>query len=82
LGNGTARGKLPQTREFKLAFEAAITISREWGDKHVGTEHMLLGLLRYPEFPSSRALAECAVSFDRAKAAIALIRPAETKGEE
>ena len=82
LDDGTAPQKLPQTREFKLAIEAAIAISRESGDTHVGTEHMLLGLLRHPEFASSRALAERAVSFDRAKESIALICPAGTKGEE
>ncbi len=45
-------------------------------------EHMLYGLLRYPEFASSLALAELAVPFVRAKEAVALIQPAGTKGEE
>jgi ATP-dependent Clp protease ATP-binding subunit ClpC len=82
LDDGTAPQKLPQTREFKLAIEAAIAISQKSSEAHVGTEHMLLGLLRYPEFVSSRALAERAVSFDRAKEAVAMVRPAGTKGEE
>jgi ATP-dependent Clp protease ATP-binding subunit ClpA len=82
LDDGTASQKLPQTREFKLAIEAAIAVSREAGDMHVGTEHMLLGLLRYPTFASSRVLAERGVAFDRAKEAIALFWAAQAKGKE
>ncbi len=82
LDDGSAPRLLPQTREFKLAIEAAIAISRDSDNKRVGTEHILLGLLRYPEFASSRVLAQHSVSFDRANEAIAGMGSASPKGEE
>src|SRR4051812_12980120 len=66
LDAGTAPTKLPQTREFKMAIESTIAIAREMGHKHVGTEHMLLGLLRNSDFASSRVLAKHTVSYEHA----------------
>ena len=82
LDDGSAPSLLPQTDEFKRVLESAMAISRDAGDKHVGTEHMLLGVLHHPEFASSRVLAAHAVTLERATEAIALVRPAGTKGEE
>lgn len=45
-------GKLPQTPRCKKAIEAAIDEAQSLGHGYVGTEHLLLGLLRDPdEFP-------------------------------
>ncbi|MBC8108312.1 MAG: hypothetical protein H7Z14_17130 [Anaerolineae bacterium] len=73
LDAGTAPTKLPQTRDFKVAIQEAIEIARELGHKHVGTEHMLLALLRNPDFASARVLARQEVSFERASAMILTI---------
>src|SRR5690242_14346420 len=54
--------RLPQTPKFKAAVQAAIAIAKELGDEWVGTQHLLLGLLRHPEFRSSQVLAERGVS--------------------
>lgn len=42
-------GKLPQTPKAKKMLEYAIEESRQCGHSHVGTEHILLGLLRDEE---------------------------------
>jgi ATP-dependent Clp protease ATP-binding subunit ClpC len=39
-------GKLPQTPRMKKAIEFSIEEARNLGHDHVGTEHLLLGLLR------------------------------------
>lgn len=41
-------GRLPQTPLAKLAIEHTITEARQLGHNYVGTEHLLLGLLREP----------------------------------
>lgn len=48
MRNGPERvtmGKLPQTPTCKQAIECAIESARNLGDNHVGTEHVLIGLL-------------------------------------
>lgn len=82
LDDGSAPRLLPQTGAFKLAIEAAIAVSRASARTRVGTEHMLLGLLRYPDFESSSTLLQYGVSFDRAIEAIAHVCPAPGMGEE
>lgn len=42
-------GKLPSTPRAKKAIEFAIDFAKTWDDKHVGTEHLLIGLARDPE---------------------------------
>jgi ATP-dependent Clp protease ATP-binding subunit ClpA len=39
-------GKLPQTPRAKKVIELAIEAARELGNNHVGTEHLMIGLLR------------------------------------
>jgi ATP-dependent Clp protease ATP-binding subunit ClpC len=56
--------RLPQTPQFKHAVQAAIAIAKELGDEFVGTPHLLLGILRHPEFESAQTLTRRGVSFD------------------
>jgi ATP-dependent Clp protease ATP-binding subunit ClpA len=42
-------GKIPQTKTAKMVFEHAVEFARELKHNYVGTEHLLLGLLRADE---------------------------------
>jgi ATP-dependent Clp protease ATP-binding subunit ClpC len=55
--------QLPQTPEAKKVIEYAIKEMRELGDEHVGTEHLLLGLLRQSEGVAFQVLTKCGVRF-------------------
>ncbi len=82
LDDGTAPQKLPQTQEFKIAIRSTIELARDMGHRHVGTEHMLIALVRDPGSAPSRILAGHAVSFDRVNCTIADIASVNPKGEE
>lgn len=56
-------GKLPQTPRTKRAIENAIAISNEFGHNYVGTEHLLLGLLREEEGVAALVLKTLGVTF-------------------
>jgi ATP-dependent Clp protease ATP-binding subunit ClpC len=82
LDDGKPPRKLPQTRELKLAIQSAIELAREMGHKHVGTEHMLLALVRDSSSAPSRILASHGVAFDRVKQTVADLAAASPQGEE
>lgn len=50
------QGRLPQTPRAKKVIEYAMDESRNLGHSHVGTEHLLLGLLREQEGVASQVL--------------------------
>lgn len=79
--DGSAPQRLPQTPEFRLAIEAAVEIGRELNHRTVTTGHMLLGLLRYREFASTRLLAARGLTYDEAAKTIAAMRGAEIDSE-
>ncbi len=43
------RGRLPLTTPAKRALQASLREAVALGDDHLGTEHLLLGLLRHPD---------------------------------
>ena len=51
-----AVGKLPHTPRAKRVIELAVVESRELKHNYVGTEHLLLGLLREDEGVASQVL--------------------------
>jgi ATP-dependent Clp protease ATP-binding subunit ClpA len=51
-----ATGKLPQTPRAKRVIECAIEEARRLGHNYVGTEHLLLGLLRETDGVAAHAL--------------------------
>jgi ATP-dependent Clp protease ATP-binding subunit ClpA len=69
-GSTAALGKLPQTAVAKKAIEFAIVESRELGHRYVGTEHMLLGLIREPDGLAGRVLRELGVTLEAARASV------------
>lgn len=48
--------RMPYTSRTRIAFEAAVEEARDLGHTHVGTEHLLLGLLRDTESPAVAVL--------------------------
>jgi ATP-dependent Clp protease ATP-binding subunit ClpC len=64
--DGPVPRRLPLTPEVKLALESAIAVSQQLRHSSVGTQHLLLGLLLYPEFASVRVLSEHGISLERA----------------
>ena len=72
-------GKLPQTPRAKKVIELSIEAARERGDNHVGTEHLLIGLLREGEGIAALVFANLGVSKDKAWAALEALYPSPKK---
>lgn len=70
----------PFTPDAKRSLEAALREALNLGHEHIGTEHLLLGLLRDPQGPAARVLVESGLHLDDVHAAVLqlLTRPART----
>lgn len=65
IGEGQADagvGKMPQSTSTRAVTEYAIEEARKLGHRLVGTEHLILGLVRYPEGVPAKILTELGVS--------------------
>ena len=60
-------GKLPQTPRSKKVIEFAIEESEQLGHNFVGTEHLLLGLLKVEEGVATDVLSNLNVKLDKAR---------------
>jgi hypothetical protein len=60
-------GALPATPRFRNVFALASEAARQLGHDFVGTEHLLLGLLRESEGVGAQVLMERGVTLDRAE---------------
>ena len=60
-------GHLPVTEDAKQALGEAVEIALELGHNYVGTEHLLLALMRVPEGTAAQVLTGLGVTYDRAK---------------
>ena len=56
--------KLPQTPRARMVIECAIDESRSLGHDFVGTEHLLLGLMRVEEAVAAQVLANLGIGLD------------------
>lgn len=63
-GHADAGAKLPTPRRAKNVFEYAVIAARQFDCRTVGTEHLLLGLLREPEGVAPHVLANFGVKPD------------------
>ncbi len=61
---------LPYTSRARKVLEVAMEEARELGHSYVGTEHLLLALLRTPSNLGGEALADAGVTFDAARAEV------------
>ncbi len=76
-------GKLPQTPRAKKVIEEAIRAARDLNHNYVGTEHVLLGLIREGDGVAAHVLAQLGVTLEAAQAAITALlgsgRPSDTE---
>ncbi len=69
-GGRSPGGHLPVTEDAKQALGEAVEIALELGHighNYVGTEHLLLSLMRVPEGTAAQVLTGLGVTYDRAK---------------
>lgn len=62
---------LPYTARAKKVLELSMTEARELGHNYVGTEHLLLGLLREEKGIAAQALAQAGVTLDAVRTSVA-----------
>ena len=76
-------GKLPQTPRAKKVIEYAIAEARELNHNYVGTEHLLLGLIRDHDGVAGQVLGELGLTSEIVRAEIAnlLGETTDDKGE-
>src|ERR671929_1308396 len=63
-----ALGELPYTSRAKKVLEFAMAEARELNHSYVGTEHLLLGLLREEKGIAAQVLTDAGVNLDAARA--------------
>jgi four helix bundle protein len=63
-------GSLPQTARAQKALEYAVEEARALNDNYVGTQHLLLGLLRDPEATAARALTNLGLKLEVVRAIV------------
>jgi ATP-dependent Clp protease ATP-binding subunit ClpC len=68
-----AEGRLPLTDEAKAVIADAIRERRSLGHKHVGTEHLLLGILSATETIPAKALAGLGVTLEQVRPQVELL---------
>jgi len=68
-GRGSVIGQLQITDRANTALKLAAEESQNMGHKYVGTEHLLLGLIREHEGVASKALAKFGIDLDGARSA-------------
>jgi ATP-dependent Clp protease ATP-binding subunit ClpC len=75
-------GMRPQTPRAKKVVEEAINAARELGHNYVGTEHLLLGLLREGQGIAAQVLAGMGVTVDRARDQVKALLSKGGSGEQ
>jgi plasmid stability protein len=65
------RGRLPFAADAKRALELSLREALALGHNHIGTEHILLGVLRDEDSAGSRILRELGADAERTRAAVA-----------
>jgi len=60
-------GQIGMTAQGKESLELAVQEARSFGHHYLGTEHLLLGLLRQDEGPASQVLLTAGVTLDKAR---------------
>jgi len=65
--------KLPQTPRARKVIEYSMEEARSLNHNYIGTEHILLGLLREREGIAAIALRNCGLNLDDARAKIAML---------
>lgn len=67
IGQGTATvgiGKMPHSAGTRAVIEYAIEEARKLGHRQIGTEHILLGLVRYPDGVPAQVLTRMGININ------------------
>jgi ATP-dependent Clp protease ATP-binding subunit ClpC len=75
-GGQAGPGHIPFTPRAKKALELSLREALQLGHNHIGTEHILLGLIREGEGVAAQVLTELGADLDRARAKVAELVPA------
>jgi ATP-dependent Clp protease ATP-binding subunit ClpA len=73
-GRRSRRGHAPLCPKAKKALELALREALALGDRHIGPEHILLGLTRDADTGAMRALERCGTTRDALRAAVLAAR--------
>jgi len=80
-GQQPASGHIPFTPQAKRALELALRESVQLGHDYIGTEHLLLGIIRQGEGPAAQVLQQRGIELDRVRQeVIRLLRGHEAGG--
>ncbi len=79
-GRGARAGHIPFTRGAKKAIELSLREALALGHKHIGTEHLLLGIVRDERCSAARLLAARGV--DRERMCAEVLREIASGGEQ
>jgi ATP-dependent Clp protease ATP-binding subunit ClpC len=74
-GQGSPSGHVPFTPQAKKTLELSLREALQLSDSYIGTEHLLLGLMRQDEIPAAQALRELGADLDTVRAEIIRLRP-------
>jgi ATP-dependent Clp protease ATP-binding subunit ClpC len=69
-GDKTMRGHVPFSLPAKKALEFSLREALQLGHSHIGSGHLLLGLLREEKGTAARVLTELGVDLDRARSLV------------
>ncbi len=75
-------GKLPQTPRARKVLELANEEAKELNHNYVGTEHLLLGLLREPEGIASQVLKNLGLNLEEVREEVLNLLGAGTEGDD
>jgi ATP-dependent Clp protease ATP-binding subunit ClpC len=75
-------GELPYTTRAKKVLEYAMAEARELNHSYVGTEHLLLGLLREEKGLAAKVLGELGIGLEEARAEMLKLLGTEASGAE
>jgi ATP-dependent Clp protease ATP-binding subunit ClpC len=79
-GQDSPSGHVPFTPQAKKSLELSLREAMQLGDSYIGTEHLLLGLIREDEGSAAQALRELGADLDTARAEIIRLRRDEDRG--
>ena len=81
-GRGAVIGQLKFTSRANNALKMAAEESQNMGHKYIGTEHLLVGLIRAWEGVASKELLKCGIDVDKARSAAQAVAVEEDEHSE
>jgi len=73
-GSTVIMGQIPFTPRSKRVIESALEEANSMGDNHIGTEHLLLGMVREDDAIAGQVLHDFGIEIERARNATSMLR--------